>query len=112
MWCDAALRDHKANSDLHYLRATILQELGNVDEASASLKRAIYLDPGFVVARFTLGNLAAQAGRMAEADREFRNALTLARKLKPETILRSSEGITAARMAEMISATLIQEQVP
>ena len=109
--CDAALRDEKSSSELHYLRATILQEQGNLDEASASLKRAIYLDPGFVIAHFALANLAIQSGRVAEAERGYRNALTLARKLRPEAVLQCSEGITAARMAELITSTLIQEEI-
>jgi chemotaxis protein methyltransferase CheR len=88
----------------HYLRATILQEQGNLGESKSALKRALYLDPEFVLAHFTLGNLARSEGKLVESDRHFANAFKLAQAYDPEAILPEAEGLTAGRLAEIITA--------
>jgi chemotaxis protein methyltransferase CheR len=102
--CDRVLAGDKMNHAGHYLRAGILQELGHLPEAGLALKRALYLEPDFVLAHFTLGNLARRLGKFAEADRYLENALALARAQSPEEILPEAEGLTAGRLAEMITA--------
>ena len=43
-------------------------------------------------------------GKVAEADKHFENALALARGHRPEDPLPESEGLTAGRLAEIITA--------
>ena len=92
------------NPGAHYLRATVLQERGDTEEATPAFRRAIYLDQDFVPAHFALGNLARAKGRSAEADRHFMNAMTLARLRHPDDILPEAEGLTAGRLVEIITA--------
>jgi len=47
----------KTNATLYYIQASILLEMGMTDDAVRSLKQALFLDPGFVLAHFTLGNI-------------------------------------------------------
>ena len=108
-WCDKVIAADKLNPGAHYLRASVLHEQGNPDEAARSFKRALYVDPDFVLAHFALGNLARNAGKLREADRHFRYALALTRAQPPDGILPESEGITAGRLAEIITA-LMQAQ--
>ncbi len=70
-WAEKALHADKLNAGLHYLRAIILQEQGVNEEGIISLKRALYLDPEFVLAHFALGNLALQQKNFKEADKAF-----------------------------------------
>lgn len=101
----------KLNPGAHYLRALILLEQGQLQEASKALHRAIYLDQEFILAHFALGNLARNAGRRREADRHFANALRSLRGRAPTDLLPESDGLTAGRMAEIIAATLAEEAV-
>lgn len=102
--CDRVLADDKMNPTAHYLRASILQELGELLEAGMALKRALYLEPNFVLAHFALGNLSRIQGNIAESNRHFDNALTLARARQPDEILPEADGLTAGRLAGIISA--------
>ena len=92
------------NHVAHYLRAGILQELGSFSESGLALKRVLYLEPDYVLAHFALGSLVRGQGRFVEADRHFENALALTRAHRPDEILPEADGLTAGRLAEIISA--------
>ena len=110
-WCEKAIAIDKLNSELYHLRATILQEQGSIDEAIISLKRALYLDQNFVLAHFTLGNLALRQGKYKESKRHFDNALILLPGYRQEEILPQSEGITVGRLSEIIASMMGREGV-
>ena len=78
--------------------------LGELEEAAAALKRALYIDQDFVLAHFALGNLNRQEGRKKESERNFGNALQLLEKRDPHEVLPEAEGMTAGRLAEIIRA--------
>lgn len=105
-WCGKAIVSDKLNPQNHYLLATILEELGQDDAAEQSLKRALYLEPNFVLAHFALGNLRLSQGRHSEAQRHFANALALLQRLPLDEILPESDGLTAGRLGEIISSAL------
>jgi chemotaxis protein methyltransferase CheR len=104
--CEEALASDKLDTGLHYLRAIILQELDRMEEAGASLKRTLYLDPDFMLAHFALGNLALRQGGGRAAKKHFENALVLLNACREEDILPESEGLTAGRFREIINATI------
>ena len=104
-WCDKAIAKQKIEPGIHYLRATILQERGALDEAVRSLQRTLYLDPNFALAHFTLGMIARQRGRFEALDKHFENARALLAIYPPEEILPESGGITASRLTEIILRT-------
>jgi chemotaxis protein methyltransferase CheR len=103
-WCEKAVSAEKFDPHLHYLFAVILEEQKKGEEAKASLKKALYLDPDFVLAHFALANIYLRGGRTAEARKHFGNAAESLSKYKPDEILPESEGITAGRLSEMIGA--------
>ena len=109
-WCEKALRADKVNPELHYLRATILQEQGDLGASILALKRVIFLEPQFAMAHFTLGNIALQTRHFEEARRHFANALSILSKCAADEILRGSDGLTAGRLRSIISATQSQEK--
>ena len=61
------------------------------------MKRALYLNPDFVLPYFMLGNLQRQQGKMAEAEKHFENALNILNEYDQEDILPESEGMTAGQ---------------
>ena len=104
--CVKAIAADKLDHGLHYLHATILQELNHEDEAVVSLKRALYINPDFVLAHFALGNLAIRQGNIRTGKRCFENVLALLAVHQEEDILPESEGLTAGRFREIIQATM------
>ncbi|WP_266171132.1 CheR family methyltransferase [Dyella subtropica] len=104
--CEKAMAADKLNPAPHYLYAVIQQEQGQYDLAIQSLTRAVYLDSRFVLAYFALGNLHLALGRRREAGRHFRNALELLQQLPPDDIVPESEGLSAGRLAEIVSSVL------
>jgi chemotaxis protein methyltransferase CheR len=109
-WCDRWVAAEKLNAAGHYLRAVVLLEQGDPEQARRSLQKAIYLDPKFVLAHFTLGNLAHRVGRNMESDKHFANALHLLARLQPDTSLPESDGLTAERLSETIMALISLER--
>ena len=100
--CDRALAADKLVAAHHYLRGAILQEQNAHDDAVAAIKRALFLDPDFVIAHFALGHLLARQGRAREAARSFANARALLRTCAPDAALPESDGITAGRLLETV----------
>lgn len=105
-WCEKAIAADKLNPAHQYLLATILQEQGRHDIAIQSLMRALYLDPDFVLAHFSLGNLHQSQGRYRQAQRYFGNVLVLLRKHPPDEILPEADGLTAGRLVEIVTSLL------
>jgi chemotaxis protein methyltransferase CheR len=104
-WSEKAVAADRLNPRPYYLQATIFQEKGADDAAIVALKRAIYLDHGFVLAHFALANLTLRRGKPKEADRYLKNAASLLQAYGDDDILPGSEGMSARRIAEIIAAT-------
>ena len=111
-WCDRWVRTDKLDAAGHYLRAVIFQELGDPEEARRSLQRALYLDPKLILGHFALGNLARARDRDGEAERHFANALLLLRGCAEGEILPESDGLTAGRLAEIITSLFAKKATP
>ena len=105
-WCNKAIAVDKLNPAHHYLLSSIEQEQGQAEAAVRSLKRALYLDPDFVLAQFALGNIELSQGRRREAVRHFEHALAMMRNHSADEILPESEGLTAGRLIEIITSIL------
>ncbi len=104
--CERAVAADRLNPAYYYLHAAVLSEMGQEDESKTCLTRALYLDQNFVLAHFALGNLARRKGMKREGERHFENALSILRTYLPDAIVPESEGMTAERMIEIISAAL------
>ena len=104
-WSENAIAADRLNPRPYYLQAIIFQEKGADDAAIVSLKRAIYLDQGFVLAHFALANLTLRQGKKKEAARHLKNAASLLHDYGDDDVLPVSEGMSARRLAEIIAAT-------
>jgi chemotaxis protein methyltransferase CheR len=108
-WCNRWIASDKLDGAAYYLKAVVLQELGQIEEARRALQRAIYLGPDFVLAHFALGNLARAGGKKEEAAKHFDNAQHLLAARPPEELLPESDGLTAGRLTEIIASVLTLE---
>jgi len=111
-WSERWVNADKLDASSHYLRAVILQELGDVEQSRRSLQTATYLDPRFVLAHFALGNLARSLGNFPDAKRHFANASHLLRDHKADDVLPESDGLTANRLTEIITSITAMQVTP
>jgi chemotaxis protein methyltransferase CheR len=102
--CARAISADTLDAASQYLQALIRVEQKRPDEAMSALRKAIYLDPDFVVAHFTLASLSRRRERHAESERHFRNALRALEAFRSEEELPESEGMTAGKMIDVIHA--------
>lgn len=105
-WAELAIGLDRISAPLHYLLALILQEQGVTGEARAALKRALYLEPDFVLAHFSLGNLARRQGNVLESCRHFSNALDLLRDYQDDAVLPHAEGMAVSCLRQSIQSLL------
>lgn len=106
VWCNQAIAADKLNPARYYLLATILIEQSRPDAAIAALKKTLYVDPGFVVAHFALGNAMLRRGKKQEARRQFANVLDLLRTRGPDEALPEADGLPAGRLSEIVQSLL------
>lgn len=97
-WTEKALKLEKLDPFIHFLHGTLLYELGSYAESEKALRKAIYLDPSFILAHFALGNLSRKQQKKVEMKRHFRNALKILSALPPEAPLQGEEGMTAMQL--------------
>ncbi len=100
--CKKAIAAEKLKPAYHYLLATVCQEQGRLKEAVKSFHHALYLDPKFVLAHFSLGNLMQLEGKSDAAERHLRNTLSLLLSMNAEDILPYSEGMSAGKLLELV----------
>lgn len=110
-YCKKALEKNKLNPHLYYIEAHILQEMNELTEASHALKRALYLDPKFVMAHFRLGNLMLEQQKPKEAFRHFRNVLDLLQHDQSHTSIPGEEMFSAQELKEIVQKLINKIQM-
>lgn len=105
-WCEKEITINKFNPGCYYLLALIFQEQGEIDEAIASLNRSIYLDPDYLLAHYTLGNIILRKGNFKKAEKHFNNALSVLNTYKEDDIIPESDGISTGRLIEIIKTKI------
>jgi chemotaxis protein methyltransferase CheR len=106
--CEQALAVNPLDPALHYQLAVLAIEQGAEENAIRSLRNALFLDPDFVMAYVTWGELAERAGRRDEAAKHFANAVRLLRAHPPQESVKASAGLTVSDLLE----TLQHKQTP
>jgi chemotaxis protein methyltransferase CheR len=104
-----ALNADKINPYYCYLSATIKRELGDFDAALDFYRQALFLDPDFIMAHFSIATLLKQLCRKG-ADRHLRNVENLLENLDADAGLPYNEGLTAGRLLE-ISRSLSRQLI-
>ncbi|HZI16259.1 MAG TPA: protein-glutamate O-methyltransferase CheR [Myxococcus sp.] len=95
---EAASR-HPLSAGLRYLEALLLLGQGRFADAERAARRALYLEPGLVVAWLVLGRALGGQGEPAEALRAWREAEALCAGLPPDTAVPLAEGERAGGLA-------------
>lgn len=101
-----AVRQHPLSEELQYLRAVLLIDLNQPEEAARVLRRVIYLDRTLAIAHFTLGSVLMHGGDADGARRAYRNAHDLCAKRLADEVLPLADGECAGRLAKAASAQI------
>ncbi|HSH53455.1 MAG TPA: CheR family methyltransferase [Methylotenera sp.] len=109
--CSRWIAADKVNADGYYMRALILMESGDIKQASSSMQQAIFLRPNFVLAYFSLGNIARSSGKMDEAYKYFSIVKRLLNGHQPNEILPESDSLTVGQLSKIINAMPLIEGV-
>ena len=105
VWCERALALAKTDSALHFLRAGILQELQRPNEALLALRNVLFLDPGHVLAHFTMANLYRRQDQPPAAEKHLANVRRLLASRDKNEELPQSGGLTVGRLNGILDAT-------
>ena len=104
--CNETIAINKLAHGLYFLRASILQELGKVSEAIASLKQSIYINPDYIMGHFMLGNLFLRLGNKGNAKKYFNNVLGLLNQCETDLNVPDSEGLSLEYLKESICSNM------
>jgi chemotaxis protein methyltransferase CheR len=109
--CEQAIDAQKLNPEAYFLQSTISQALGDAGAAIRQLKRALYLNPEFVMAHFTLGMLLLQGKKTQDAKKSLKTALSLLSAKDPDELLPYAEGITVKGFIETIQKMILENRM-
>jgi len=101
-WCERAINKEKLNTEYYHLLSVILIEQNEPALAENYLHKALYSDPDYALAHFTLGNLLKSQGREKEACRHFNNTLMVLSKQSPDNPVPGGDGMTAGSHEEIV----------
>lgn len=107
------LADGEGNLDhrVHFLRAIVADQSGATKEAVKSLKQAIFLERNFAIGHYFLAVICHREGDLAMAGRHFRNVRNLLGNLPDDHELEEAEGLTAARLREIVASRTDEVQL-
>jgi chemotaxis protein methyltransferase CheR len=93
---------------IHYLRGLIFMQMGHRGDAQAALRQAVYCDPTFALAHYSLGDLYAMTGESTEAQRYWQRAQKALKGLHPETLLPYADDLTVEMLGAILNYRLKQ----
>jgi chemotaxis protein methyltransferase CheR len=102
LWCEKLIDSDTMNANYHYLWATILLELNEIDQAEKILKKVLYLDSKHILTHFVMGNNFRNHGKIKMAKKHYQNVMDILESFQDDSIIPESDGLTVASMKEMI----------
>lgn len=100
--CDKVLADDGLNWRAHYLRALVLDQMGDDVGCEAGLRRAIYLERRAVLPHYHLGLFLARHDDTEAARRSFRNALALLDNQPDDRLIDEGDDLSVGQMRETV----------
>ena len=85
--CENYLKIDKMNKEIYFIYALALAEEGRVVEAESSFKKALYLDPDYLLCSYQFGLFLIHLKRSGEGMKSLQNTMTIARKSSPDALV-------------------------
>ncbi len=95
---------HLFRPEFHYLRGLVQMVAGNSGEALWAWRQALYCDPEFALAHYSLGELYVQLGEPKLAVRHWHQARAAVAKLDPQQHLLFTEDITVEMLQGLLAS--------
>jgi chemotaxis protein methyltransferase CheR len=97
--CRDLLARHPLHAPLQLLHATLLHDLGKLDEAEQALRKALYLDRTLLVAQMLAATLAEQRGEHEAAARQYESLAREADALPADEAVPHGDGLSHRALA-------------
>jgi len=107
--CLARVEAQRLDPAAHYQLGLVEEELG-VGDPVAAFKRALYLDPRFVLADYHLALAYWRRGRLVPAQRHFRNAREALENRADDEAVTEGGGLTVQELRGMLDLWLTGEE--
>ena len=107
--CTAALEQNQIHAVAHYLRGTLLHEIGEYSSARESLRKALFLDANLPMAHLAMAQLEMSENRVNEAKRHLRNTLHALQGLDDEVACRENPAMSIGKLRT--AAGLLSQRV-
>ncbi len=107
--CIARIEANRLDPGAHYQLGLVEEELG-VGDPVAAFKRALYLDPRFVLADYHLALAYWRRGRLVPAQRHFRNAREALENRPDDEAVTEGGGLTVQELRGMLALWLSGEE--
>jgi chemotaxis protein methyltransferase CheR len=95
---------HLFRPEFHYLRGLVQMAAGNSDDALWAWRQALYCDPMFALAHYSLGELFAQLGDTKRAAGHWHQAQAAVADLDPQHHLLFADDITVEMLQGLLTA--------
>jgi chemotaxis protein methyltransferase CheR len=104
--CDELLEHDRLNPAAHFYQALIMEQVRRPAGAEQSLRRALYLDRGFVFAHYHLALLLRKTGHRDAAVQSLRNVETLLAGQRGDQLVAEADGLTVDELAQLTAMHL------
>lgn len=94
---------HLFRPEFHYLRGLVHMAASNVDDALWAWRQALYCDPMFALAHYSLGDLYAHGGETTLAENHWHQAQAAIARLDPQNHLLFAEEITVEMLQGLLA---------
>ncbi len=105
-WLAEAEQQDRLHPHVHYLRGLVQWHGSNPDSALSSLRQAVYCDPHFALAHYTLAELYEHRGEVKEAIRYLRLAQAAIADMEPDQPVSFGEDLTVGMLQELLTYRL------
>jgi chemotaxis protein methyltransferase CheR len=100
-FCEQAFAEDGLNPLVYFYHAMIMEQLGEIQTATKSLRKAIYLDGAFVLGHYHLALRLQKENEKETAARHFKTALELLSGMPAGRIFEEGDGITALALTQL-----------
>lgn len=101
-YCNKAIIADKTNTSFYLFHGTLLQAIGNTEEALIAFRKVLYLNPDTTIAYFSIASIMQKSGNIQDSRKYFDKALNQLQNYSDSEILEASEGLTAGSLKEII----------
>lgn len=110
-WCTTGLGLNKLNPKLYMLMCNLYQEEQKEEEAVNMAGKALFLDPDYLTAHFTLANIFRRSGKGTEAEKHLTICRKILNRMKDSDSIEGTEGITAGGLRSIVDSLLQQSKL-